>query len=94
MPAKDDERKMMKSLAVSGELRQGRYFKIRRVVKAFEDIDEYCDQQETKDGSMDTVLSWMKDSSAKQDQVGNTILKMGKILKGLDKKITALEDKE
>ena len=96
MPVKDADadKKLMKSLAVNAELRQGRYFNLKRLVRYFESIDEYCDQVETKDGSLDSVLSWMKDSSSKQDQVGNTILKMGKVLGALEKRLTQIEDKQ
>jgi hypothetical protein len=87
----DDEKKMLKAAAMGAELRQGRYFRIKRVVKSFEDIDDYCDQSESKDGSMDTILKWMKSSSQDNKAVGDSIIKFGKVLDKMDKRLTEVE---
>ena len=84
----EDERKMLKGAAMGGELKQGRYFKIRRVIKSFEDIDEYCDQQESKGGAQDAILKWMKCSS---DTTNATLDKTSKVLERMSARLDALE---
>ena len=88
----NDEKKMLKAAAMGAELRQGRYFKISRVVKSFEDIDDYCDQQESKGNTQDTILKWMQGSAANTDALGDALVKMSTVLERIDANTTATKD--
>ena len=85
MPDKE-EKKMMKALAVSSEMRQGRYFNMNRLINSFQKVDEYTELTESKGGSQDVILKWMKGQSEDNTKTVN-------VLEKLDKRLEKLEGK-
>jgi hypothetical protein len=77
------ESKMLKGLSVSSEMKQGRYFNINRLINSFNKIDEYIDGQESKGGSQDAVLQWLKGQSDEQTDVSKAVVSMSKVLESV-----------
>ena len=79
----EDEKKMMKALAVSSEMRQGRYFNMNRLINSFQKVDEYAEVTVSKGGSQDVILKWMKGQSEEQADLSKAVVNMGKVLEGV-----------